>query len=492
MKHIRQWLVNHPIDWRMAQLYGLLLVLFGIIQFSAAGLVDVDGYYHIKMADLIRTEGFTPNFKWLPYTILNADDYVNHHFLYHVFLVPFTLVGNLVLAGKLGTIVFASLAVFLCGLLLKNEKISGAEFWPLIIFASSTGFLFRMSMTRSQSLSLVWLMLAIIVLLRKDWKWLVAIGWSYVWLYNAFPLILVVVIAYMIAGRITDGTWYWKPLMFTGIGVVLGVVINPYFPKNLTFIYDHLFTKLDIDSVAVGMEWYPYDSNRLLENSLVAFIAFFIGVFAWGYSREKMSLSSLFMFGLTVFFGFLVFQSKRFIEYFPPFPVLFAAFTLHPILKNWKPRWYYFAGIGVILLGCVGFYLYEARKDLSASDNPTLFTGSSQWLTKNTPRDSIVFQTDWDDFGRLFHYNPHNVYIVGLDPTYLSLENKPLFEKWKDLTQGRGGENWGEVIKKEFDSCFAITDLKHTNFINRADKDENFKLVYKDANSAVYQYCEQE
>ncbi len=104
MQRIKKWFVVHSIDWRMMQLFVLLLILFGYIQFSTTGMVDVDAYYHTKMADLIRTEGFKPEFKWLPLTILNAKDYVDHHFLFHVFLVPFTLVGNLVLAGKLGTV----------------------------------------------------------------------------------------------------------------------------------------------------------------------------------------------------------------------------------------------------------------------------------------------------------------------------------------------------------------------------------------------------
>ena len=293
MQQIQNWFRVHPIDWRMTQLLVLLLLLFGVIQFSTLGLVDVDAYYHTKMAYLIRTEGFTPDFKWLPYTILNAKEYVDHHFLFHVFLVPFTYAGNLVLAGKLGAIVFASLAVWACGIVLKNEKVIGAEFWALAIFASSTGFLFRMSMARSQSLSLLWLMLTILVLFKQRWKWLIALGWSYVWLYNAFPLIIIVVAVYVIAARITEGKWYWQPLVFTIGGVVLGLVINPYFPINLAFIYDHYVAKLDIKSVSVGMEWYPYETDRLMRNSLVALAAFAFGAFAWGLSKEKMSLPAL-------------------------------------------------------------------------------------------------------------------------------------------------------------------------------------------------------
>jgi len=473
----------------MTQLLVLLLLLFGVIQFSTMGLVDVDAYYHTKMAYLIRTQGFKPEFKWLPFTILNANEYVDHHFLFHVFLVPFTFVGNLVLAGKLGAIVFASLAVWTCGIVLKKENVVGAEFWALAIFASSTGFLYRMSMARSQSLSLVWIMLTILVLFQQRWKWLIAIGWSYVWLYNAFPLIFIVVAIYVIAARITEEKWFWQTLVYAIAGVVIGLVVNPYFPINLAFIYDHFVAKLDIKSISVGMEWYPYDTNQLLKNSLGALAAFVLGAFSWGLSKKSMSLPALFMFGMSLFFGIMVFQSKRFIEYFPPFPVMFAAFAIQPVLQEKKLRWFVFTGAAFLLMVGVGFNLYQSKGDFANSDSPSLFSGSSHWLALNTPKDSIVFQTDWDDFGRLFHFNSNNIYIVGLDPTYLSLANKPLYDEWVDLTQGRGEDDWAAQIKRDFKACYAITDLKHAKFISRADKDPKFLQVYKDDNSAVYKFC---
>ena len=196
------------------------------------------------------------------------------------------------------------------------------------------------------------------------------------------------------------------------------------------------------------------------------------------------------MFGLSLVFGIMVFQSKRFIEYFPPFPVMFAAFAFQPFIKEMKPRWYVIAGYSSDLtVAGVGVVLYQAKSDFADTDSPALFSGSSRWLAQNTPKDSVVFQTDWDDFGRLFHFNSNNVYIVGLDPTYLSLASKPLYDEWVDLTQGRGEDDWAAQIKRDFNACYAITDLKHSNFIKRADKDPKFTRVYKDENSAVYQFC---
>jgi hypothetical protein len=62
-----------------------------------------------------------------------------------------------------------------------------------------------------------------------------------------------------------------------------------------------------------------------------------------------------------------------------------------------------------------------AREAIDKSKPYGLYANASLWLEKNTPAGSRVFQTDWDDFPRLFFYNTHNTYLIGLDPTYLQL-----------------------------------------------------------------------
>ena len=63
-------------------------------------LIDADAYFHIKIADLMRSHGFVRRLPWMTYGI-HADAYVDFHFLYHVLQVPFVIVtGNLIAAAK--------------------------------------------------------------------------------------------------------------------------------------------------------------------------------------------------------------------------------------------------------------------------------------------------------------------------------------------------------------------------------------------------------
>lgn len=67
-------------------LFLVFITGFAIVQYATPALVGNDGYYHMKMGYLIRTEGIKPDFPYLPYTILNETAYYDHHLLYHVFL----------------------------------------------------------------------------------------------------------------------------------------------------------------------------------------------------------------------------------------------------------------------------------------------------------------------------------------------------------------------------------------------------------------------
>jgi len=87
-----------------------------------------------------------------------------------------------------------------------------------------------------------------------------------------------------------------------------------------------------------------------------------------------------------------------------------------------------------------------------------LYANASAWLARNTPDDSRVFQTDWDNFPRLFYYNTHNTYLTGLDPTYLQLYDANFYELWVDITQG-DVESPSQIVATTFDSGYIHTDL---------------------------------
>jgi len=82
----------------------LILAVMGWIEFGGPAILDNDGYYHIRWAAMLRENWpHLPAFKALPLTTLNEQSYVDHHYLFHVLLIPFTM-GDLRIGAKLAAV----------------------------------------------------------------------------------------------------------------------------------------------------------------------------------------------------------------------------------------------------------------------------------------------------------------------------------------------------------------------------------------------------
>jgi hypothetical protein len=173
--------------------------LLAFVQYGSTALVGTDGYYHARMGLLIRQEGLRPDFKWLPLTILNAESYYNHHLLYHLYLALFAGIDPMADGGqaltqsvKVASIVMPALAFLAVWWLLRGQNVRWASLWALGLFAVSEAFLYRMSMPRVQSSSLLVLVLGLHWLLTRRYWPLLPLGFAYVWLFDGFPLLVII------------------------------------------------------------------------------------------------------------------------------------------------------------------------------------------------------------------------------------------------------------------------------------------------------------
>jgi asparagine N-glycosylation enzyme membrane subunit Stt3 len=350
-------------------------------------------------------------------------------------------------------------------------------------------------MPRAQSASLLVLALGLHWLLQKRYWLLLPLGFAYVWFYNAFPLLLVMAGVYVVAAFMTERRLAWPALVYPAVGIILGIVINPYFPQDTTFIINHLLPKLGGDSIPVGNEWSPYRTWTLVENSGPALVMFVLGIMALGWREKRMDKSALVALALAVLFGFMLFKSRRFVEYFPPFALIFAALSVAPLLNDWKKgewwgkRPYLNLLLPIALIAILSWPLYNTLKDargLVADSRPAdQYAEAALWLRANTEPGVMIFQTDWDDFTRLFFYNTDAVYTAGLDPTYLELHDADLYDEWVEITQGRV-EKPGQIIRDRFGGQYVFSDFNHDNFIEHANADPQLEEIYRDEHAIIY------
>lgn len=508
------WISRIVLGERAAFIFtgGILFIAFlaalTAVQFSTPDLAGVDGYYHIKFASLMRTQGFKPEFPWLPLTILNAREFYDHHLLFHVLLIPFTT-GDLVSGAKWASVIFASLAFLSVWWLFRSQKVPYASLWALGLLGVSEAFLYRMSMPRAQSLSLAVLALALYLLFARKHVFLFPLAFIYVWLYNAFPLILITAFTFTLTKWIIEHRLDYRPLLFTITGIGAGLVFNLYFPHDIVFIFRHLLPKVGgAGEIRVGNEWYPYTTAQIMENSPLALVAFLSGIVALGLQKQRMDTRTATSLFLAIISGWLLFHSRRFVEYFPALALIFAGFAWAPLLTEYvrNPGSEIHAGDSRVspairaffsrrtlvpailvagLLPGIFFTLRSARESLRDSQPHTRYKSAAAWLTANTPERARVFQTDWDDFPRLFFYNTHNTYLVGLDPTYLQIFNPHLYDLWVDITRGEV-ENPSSEILASFGASYVFSDLDHTDFLEQASRDPGLIEVYRDDEAVIF------
>src|SRR5438876_4539783 len=193
-KRTSDWLKSEAAV-RAADLFAgaiAIALIFSWLQYSTSAICcgDYDGYYHIKWARLIwdnmRAGHFPPAFPWLPLTTLNSAQYVDHHLLYHIILIPFSWFRDMQTGAKISAIVFATIAVFFCYWLIVRYEIRYRLIWLIALLACSAPFLYRMNMTKAPPFAIIFLVLGTFFFFEKKYWQLLPLALIFAWTYDMF------------------------------------------------------------------------------------------------------------------------------------------------------------------------------------------------------------------------------------------------------------------------------------------------------------------
>ena len=500
-------------------------IIFWQLQFSTDSICcgDYDGYYHIKWTRVlwegIRHRTFPPAFPWLPLTTLNSKDYVDHHLLFHIFQIPFAAFSDPRLGAKIGSAIFGGLAVLSCFWLLMKYRIRYPLVWLIALLTCAEPFLFRMNMAKAPPFAIIYLIIAIHLFFKRKYWPLLLVALFFTWTYDLFVLLVMATVFWVITIAVTELRFEWRPLVYVIAGCAAGLVINPYFPHNLQLLFEHMQIKLtanDFDT-KVGSEWYPYDSWEFLGNSLIACMAMLAGYLAFEPSERQRAHRPLFFLLLATALMIMTARWRRIAEYWPPFAVLFAAFTLQPWLNGLRsyPRrlppdilaelepfldhgtqpekeraarelLWNLAALAVAAVLCVFlfFNLRATKHEIAQSEPHDQYRAGAAWLRSNVPAGQIVFNTDWDDFPRLFYYDSSHYYVSGLDPNYLYDKDPDLSRLYESITLGKEDDP-GPLIRDRFGARYVFSDNEHHDFFEAARASGWFDIVYEDTQCTI-------
>jgi hypothetical protein len=504
-----------------------IVIVFWQLQFSTNAICcgDFDGYYHIKWTRMlwesIKSRSFPPAFPWLPLTTLNAKDYVDHHLLFHILQIPFAAFRDPRLGAKIGSIVFGSLAVISCYWLLIRYRVRYAFVWLVALLACSAPFLFRMNMAKAPPLAIVYLIFAIHFFFKRKYWPLLPLALLFTWTYDLFVLLMMATLFWVVGIAWTERRFEWRPLVWVLLGCAAGLVINPYFPHNFQLLFEHLAIKLrpaEFDT-KVGNEWYPYDSWEFLGNSAVACIAMVVGYIAFDPGDRRKAQYPVFFLLFSTALMIMTARWKRIAEYWPPFAVLFAAFSLQPwlvglrsyltrlpphVLEELKPfldredswatrissdvreilRTIAVAVAALILSIFLFFNLRATVDEIGRSEPHDYYRAGAEWMRLNVRAGQIIFNTDWDDFPRLFYFDSSHYYVSGLDPSYLYDKNPELSRLYERITLGQETDP-GPLIRDRFGARYVFSDNSHDDFFQHARTSGWFDIVYEDPQCTI-------
>ncbi|MGQ9889139.1 MAG: hypothetical protein ACUVSX_11715 [Aggregatilineales bacterium] len=307
-------------------MFALGFVAALVLLSANSGFVSNDDYYHSRIAaQIIEQRALRLSFPWLPLTILSPDQFVDHHLLYHLYLSPWAYWGGIAGTKIAQAVVVGGVLAAAWGVL-RSLEVRRAALWAAALLGVSAPFLYRMLMARTQAAALLLILVALFLLFRKRHTWLMALAFAFTWLYNGFVRLPAVAALYTAAVYVAERRIVWQPLAYALAGTVLGLVVNPYFPQNIAFIASHLGEKTDIHSgIRVGNEWYPYTTRALLLNSPGALLALAAGALAPSFRRAKRDHVETTLLLTALLTLYMTLESRRFIEYFPAFALLFCA-----------------------------------------------------------------------------------------------------------------------------------------------------------------------
>lgn len=471
-----------------------------------------DGKFYFKIAILQADQGFIHNYPWLYHTEYR-DSSPGLHFLYPILLTPFTVAFSPMLAYVISSAFFlAVLATLIWKLLLKFEiKFKGL--WILVAFLGSQDFIFRHSLGRPITASLI-VMLGIIYAFKSRIPWIVCIlAMINVWMYDGYFISVLLMLGFAVGIYIAERKWYVKELIAGGIGFLIGNIINPFFPENIKFLHTFVTVPFLNQRIQDSNEWMPYGLEYLISSNLIIIVLWVVSVLyvVWKlYKDKKVNYDSTGYIGyglIATALLILTILHRRFIEYLPIFAVLFFVTTFKShldrisfsaILKTFKKFWQFqLALLIIVAITSLIFYknLSSAASDLKSNDSKgDTYKKVSLFLESQPTDEAIVFNVQWDQFVHLFYWDSKHYYINGLDPGFLHDYSPELYNNWKKFYDDEVNQLKSEeilLILKQFGARYIFIELDRSPNMYAAmsllAESSLVKQIYEEDNMIIYE-----
>ena len=423
-----------------AALLGLIMAAFYWLYFlppRSMGERDPDRYYHLGLSKLMASEGLLRS---LP----QAEDlgwghyFPDKEFLFHV------LTGTAHWLGGPGLVLcmvpVLAIATLLC---LYLELTRPLRPWKAALLVSlvalgTPAFMFRLTLLRPHLLAVLCFSLLIIAMLRGAPKLAALAAAAFALSYHAFYVVLIVagVTWFFRRCEAFEGKRMW---LWALIGLVLGILLNPYFPSNIRMSFLHLGLALGGSASPgddIGMELRSFTWMKwTLAYGFIAVGLVGSVIMVWARRSPEGPEQTRFWFlaALTGVFCALGFKSPRAMEYAMPLFILTLGYGVALIeMRAWAALQLAF------MLGIQG-YVAKVHYTWYWRPRPSLQAEYSRVIAQIPARakGSKIFNCEWWAGSYILLDRPDLRFVDLLEPNFLLQASREKYQVRQGLVSGQ-------------------------------------------------------
>ena len=481
---------------KITSLFLFLLFFSYFFQFLSPTLYGIDGYYHIKIAQLYKSKGLFKEFPWTQFSIFKHV-FADKSLLFHLLLIPFTYLP-LISGGKYGAIFFNFLYLIIFILIFKKKLSPSLLILSLLLPFFSLSFLNYWLYLRPQVLANILMLLVFYFLLEKKWIKVAVVSSIFVLSHLSFPLALIFAILIESLRYLKNKEFFFKNILGVILGISIAILVHPQGIGNFLLIFYlngivvPLFSFLKLGGVLkLGVELFPVLTNNLFVENLLVFLSLTAVIFHYLLFPKKLSLDTLCFFAGASFFSFLGMFFYRF--WYPAviFITLFITFYLKDNYRKIKLKkillCFLVFVIGLSFFESITHYYYNFLKSFikSTIERNLHYQRVAYWMRRNIPKGELIYHAYWSDSPFFICMNPKNKYFVVLDPIFMWAEDPKKYYIYLDLGYGKI-INSEEVLKKVFKVKYGYT-RKSAGIYKKVKEDKkHFEILYEDKEGIVF------
>lgn len=490
------------------------ILVFGIVAiafyfytqlFSLKYFYGEDSFYHVAITKYMMEHGLIiRQFPYLNFTILK-DNFVDWHFGFHLLLIPFIKIFGEINGPKILEMLLVAGVFGLIFLIFKEKKLKLSFLYTIFLFfLMPTPFYLRMAFIRAPILSLFVTLLALLFFIKNRPIALALTIFIYCWVYSLGSfLILIPIISFIIIQILRQEKVEYKIFVWALIGYFAGIIVNPYFPHNISSLIVQLEAASQNNRWYAGLEWRSPSAWDWFYNTLATTLLFLGGLVITIIKNIKQDTKKVAILIFSICILVLQWKSQRFYEYWPVFGgligFLLAGPYLETFLQNFRSNLKKLETWVVVLIILIfvqvslfhGIWSYlELKKHMQNQlNNPfaSYLEDIGNYLNNNSAQGDVVF-TRWDYFPYLFYFDQKNYYIGGLDPIFTEKYNNFLFQKYIALTLASKIEDIDlRTIKYDFNANWVLVNESNQDFKDKLKNNSQlFQQMYEKNGFTVY------